>query len=234
MHTAAVVFALVFSVLLAGCAGGQRVADEARVNCTFIYLKSGPRSGEGTPEQRREIFRGHMSNMQRLAQEGHLLVAGPWSKPQDRTWRGLFIMASNDPREALRLAESDPGVMAGEFVLEAHAMRGSDSIARAPEAERQWQSERASMSGEKPPEVRGYVMITAARGSHAERSLRRSSLWSRVLWHGTFDDTGAGVFVIDAETPEAVQADLAGTDVGPHTVDGWWSAASLARLAAPR
>jgi hypothetical protein len=74
-------------------------------------------------------------------------------------------------------------------------------------------------------------MITAERGADATRALRQSELWNRVLWHGVFLDTGAGVFVIDAEKPETIAAEVAALDLGTHVLDSWWSTASLARLA---
>lgn len=60
------------------------------------------------------LFRGHMSNMGRLAKEGKLAVAGPFGK-NDMGYRGIFIINSSSVDEAKTLVATDPAVQAGVF-----------------------------------------------------------------------------------------------------------------------
>ncbi len=60
------------------------------------------------------LFKGHMSNMGRLAKEGKLAVAGPFGK-NDLGYRGIFIINSNSVDEAKTLVDTDPAVQAGVF-----------------------------------------------------------------------------------------------------------------------
>ena len=66
------------------------------------------------------VFEGHMSNIERLADEEKLLVAGPFFGI-DRvpgSWRGLFVLNTADTAEARAWVQSDPAVQAGVFRVE--------------------------------------------------------------------------------------------------------------------
>jgi uncharacterized protein YciI len=60
------------------------------------------------------LFKGHMSNMGRLANEGKLVVAGPFGK-NDLGYRGIFVINSSSEDEAKALVNTDPAVQAGVF-----------------------------------------------------------------------------------------------------------------------
>lgn len=89
----------------------------------LVILKTGPkRMPEG--KERDAMFAGHFANIARLAREGKLAVAGPFSD-DPAGWRGLFVFAVDDVDEARRLTETDPVIRNGEMVAEYHSWYGS-------------------------------------------------------------------------------------------------------------
>lgn len=92
----------------------------------LVVLKTGPtRVPEG--EARTAMFAGHFANMERLAKEGKLAVAGPFM-PNDTGWRGLFLFAVESVEEARAFAETDPVIVHGEMVAEYHPWYGSAAL----------------------------------------------------------------------------------------------------------
>ncbi len=91
----------------------------------LVVLKTGP-----TPmpagKERDSMFKGHFANINRLASEGKLALAGPFDGVGG--WRGLFILAVTDIDEAKRLTETDPVIANGEMVAEYHKYYGSAAL----------------------------------------------------------------------------------------------------------
>ena len=77
-------------------------------------------------EERSKMFQGHMANMQRLANEGKLVLGGPFDGTDG--WRGLFIFAVPDIEAARQLTATDPVIVNGEMVAEYHKYFGSASL----------------------------------------------------------------------------------------------------------
>ncbi len=93
----------------------------------IAFLKTGPRDGDFKGEERLALFKGHFANMERLAAERKLAVAGPFSDP-DKKFRGLFILAVATVEEARRLAETDPVVKSGLMIVEYVPWFGSAAL----------------------------------------------------------------------------------------------------------
>lgn len=93
----------------------------------LAFLKTGPKDAEVKGEERSKLFKGHFDNMGRLAAEGKLAVAGPFSDPEKK-YRGLFILAVKTVEEAKALAETDPTVKAGVLVVEYVPWYGSAAL----------------------------------------------------------------------------------------------------------
>src|SRR5690606_39886671 len=66
------------------------------------------RSSDLTTSTDREIinnvFRGHLENINRLVDEGKLIVAGPLGK-NDHSYWGIFIFSVNDPEEVKQILQ---------------------------------------------------------------------------------------------------------------------------------
>jgi uncharacterized protein YciI len=84
-------------------------ADEYGMkNYVFCILKTGTNTAASKEEQNK-AFQGHMANINRLAKEGKLAVAGPFGK-NDRNYRGIFIFNVATVEEAQALVDTDPAI----------------------------------------------------------------------------------------------------------------------------
>ena len=83
----------------------------------FVMLKRGPnRSQDSVTTQK--LQEGHMANIQKMANDGHLAIAGPFG--DDGDWRGIFIFKTKTIEDAKKLVEQDPMIRAGRLIYEIH------------------------------------------------------------------------------------------------------------------
>jgi uncharacterized protein YciI len=82
----------------------------------FCILKKGNNT-TASAEERAKLFEGHMANINKLAKEGKLVVAGPFME-NERNYSGIFIFNVTTVEEAQKLVESDPAVKAKIFEAE--------------------------------------------------------------------------------------------------------------------
>lgn len=210
--------------------------EPASSNYVLVYLKSGPKSGTGSKEDRAKMFAGHMANLHRLADEGKLLIAGPFDSPADKSWRGLMLLDVATVDEAQKLAATDPGVQAGEFVAECHRVQGPDKLRGTGANEKKMLAEQknaltpapAADPSKPPPNIRPYVMVTTHTAADPHAAIKPELC--KPVWQVSFVDTKGGVLVIDAN--KAADAVVSQVPAG-ITVDGWWSTASLTMLNTP-
>lgn len=78
----------------------------------LVILKSGTASSADGADKKavQEAFAGHMDNIQKLAAEGKLVVAGPVGK-NDSAYRGIFILNVTTVEEAQELMKGDTAIM---------------------------------------------------------------------------------------------------------------------------
>lgn len=88
----------------------------------MAFLKTGPHV-ETDSAKRAEIMRGHFDNIKRMADEGKLVIAGPFLDKSEL--RGIYVFNVESIEEARALTESDPAVAAGVFIMELHPWYGS-------------------------------------------------------------------------------------------------------------
>jgi uncharacterized protein YciI len=93
----------------------------------LAILRTGPRDGEVKGGERQEMFKGHFANINSLAGQGKLAIAGPFNDPEKKM-RGLYIFSVDSVDEARRLLEADPTVKAGIFVAEYVPWYGSAGL----------------------------------------------------------------------------------------------------------
>lgn len=130
-------------LLLLGSAGAQPVAEGAKSafdpdlaasvgadergmrSYVLVVLKTGPNKMPAGPE-RDAMFKGHFANINRLAAERKLALAGPFDGVDG--WRGMFVFAVKDIEEAKALTATDPVIINGEMVAEYHKYYGSAAL----------------------------------------------------------------------------------------------------------
>lgn len=92
----------------------------------FVILKSG--SFKPTDQHVLDsLFRGHMDNINRLADMKKLVIAGPMGK-NDLNYRGIFILNVKTIEEAKALLETDPTVKNKIFEAEFFEWYGSAAL----------------------------------------------------------------------------------------------------------
>ena len=97
----------------------------------LVVLKTGP-TPVADPDKRKAMFAGHFANIERLADAGKLVLAGPFAN-DPAGWRGLYVFAVDDVDEARRLTETDPVIVHGEMVAEYHPWYGTAATMIIPE-----------------------------------------------------------------------------------------------------
>lgn len=91
--------------------------DYGMKHYVMALLKKGPnRSQDSTTAA--NIQAGHMKNIGRMADEGKLVVAGPFEDDWDV--RGIYIFNVATVEEAQKLTATDPAIAAGRLVMELH------------------------------------------------------------------------------------------------------------------
>ncbi|KMQ68174.1 hypothetical protein ACM39_10000 [Chryseobacterium sp. FH2] len=75
-----------------------------------------------------ELMKGHMSNIQRLADEGKIVVAGPFFEQNKQNFRGMFIFDTRSKEEVEKWVKTDPAVKAGVFGYEIFPWYGSAAL----------------------------------------------------------------------------------------------------------
>lgn len=93
----------------------------------LAILKTGTNMTEDK-EKLNELFKGHMDNINRLAKDGKLIVAGPLKK-NDKNYRGIFILNAKNLEEANELLLSDPAIKEKVFEVEIFEWYGSAALA---------------------------------------------------------------------------------------------------------
>jgi len=76
----------------------------------FCLLKTGTNT-TASKEETQKLFEGHMANINKLAKEGKLVVAGPFMK-NDRNYRGIYVFNVETIEEAKVLVATDPAIQA--------------------------------------------------------------------------------------------------------------------------
>lgn len=91
----------------------------------MAFLKKGPNTIKDSTE-RSQLQLAHLKNIERMAKEGKLVVAGPFLDKSEI--RGIYIFNVETVEEARKLTETDPAIIAGSLMMELHPWYGSAAL----------------------------------------------------------------------------------------------------------
>jgi len=95
-----------------------------------MYVLAILKTGETKIEDKEKVsglFRGHMENINRLVDEGKLIVAGPLGE-NENSYRGIFIFDVKTIEEAEELIVTDPAINSGMLAAELYEWYGSAAL----------------------------------------------------------------------------------------------------------
>lgn len=106
----------------------------------FVILKTGTNTTTDK-EFISESFRGHLDNINRLVEEGKLIVAGPLGK-NENNYRGIFILNNiKSIEEAVELLQTDPAIKNRLLDYEIFTWYGSAALPKyLPFSDKIWKS----------------------------------------------------------------------------------------------
>jgi len=112
----------VFDANLAKKTGADKYGMKQYV---MAFLKAGPNRDQDSTTAA-ELQRAHLDNISHLANEGLLVLAGPFM--DDDSIRGIYIFDVRTIEEAKKLTETDPAIQAGRLVMELRPWYGSAAL----------------------------------------------------------------------------------------------------------
>ncbi len=96
----------------------------------MAFLKRGPNRSQDSTEAAR-LQKAHLENIGRMAEEGKLVLAGPFFGDGDL--RGIYIFNVTTVEEAKELTETDPAIQQGRLVMELIPWYGSAGLMQVNE-----------------------------------------------------------------------------------------------------
>jgi uncharacterized protein YciI len=91
----------------------------------MAFLKKGP-NREIDSVKANELQMAHLKNIFKMADEGKLVLAGPFM--DNDSIRGIYIFNVQTLEEARKLTETDPAIQAGSLVMELREWYGSAAL----------------------------------------------------------------------------------------------------------
>jgi len=205
-------------------------ADSNAHRYAFVVLRSGPESAKKTPEERKTVQAGHMANINRLAEEGVLLVAGPFGLPNpDPTRRGIFIFDVSDLERARTLTSTDPAVQAGVFAMDLYPLETTADLHVPQAADRKVMAD-AKAAGKDPNA--NFPMHNYTLGFFSGADTARAALVKAgALLVGRIGDN-RWLAILDAPDVAKAEAMLAPVKADLEKIDltPWYASANILTL----
>lgn len=163
----------------------------------FVFLNSNPDKPQISDDEKEGLQAAHMANLDRLAQEGLLLAAGPFEGGG-----GLLILDAENIDDAKALVQSDPAVQAHRFKTEVipFSVTGNDLC-----------------GAEEPYEMVTYQFIRMISNpdyfEDFDKMFRANRMFlsdlnmknNYVITYGAFSEYNDGILILDVSTPEEAE-----------------------------
>lgn len=104
---------------------GEPPPEWAMRQYVVAFLYKGPNPVED-PEESKKVMKGHLANIQRLHDEGKVILAGPYLSNTDL--RGYFLFDTDSVEAARAWCETDPAISAGVFRIDLHPWYSAKGI----------------------------------------------------------------------------------------------------------
>lgn len=99
-------------ILIVSLVSGYQLYSQDKTY-SMVFLNHKPDKAELPKEEVDKIMKGHIANINRLAKEDKLIVAGPFEGGG-----GIFILNTTSPEQAKEWLSTDPGVKANRWNIE--------------------------------------------------------------------------------------------------------------------
>lgn len=117
-------------------------ADERGMKKYVVaFLKRGPNRSQDSLTAM-ALQQAHLKNIERMANEGTLVLAGPFL--DNGELRGIYVFNVETIEEARALTETDPAIHAGRLVMELHPWYGSAALLEINSLHRRLQNNNVS------------------------------------------------------------------------------------------
>ena len=105
----------------------QRLGGDEHGMHSYVmaFLKAGPTRAK-SPEETQQLMQAHLANIMRLADQGSLVLAGPFL--DNGPLRGIYIFKVATIEEARALTATDPAIQSGHLEMELHPWYGSAAL----------------------------------------------------------------------------------------------------------
>ena len=104
---------------------GEPPPEWAMRQYVVAFLYRGPNPVEDA-EESKKMMKGHLANIQRLHDEGKIILAGPYLSKTDL--QGYFLFDTDSLESAQSWCDTDPAVAAGVFRVELHPWYSAKGI----------------------------------------------------------------------------------------------------------
>ncbi len=174
---------------------------------------------------------GHFSNMEVLAEEGKLLIAGPLAEPRiDDTYRGIYVFDVTDAEAGMKLFNTDPSVQAKVFKPEMYLIECSEPLLELPRLEKEDEAARLA-DPEIPDEWAGRFYVLAIAPGDAEFEIT-----DKVLINATMTSTGVEpitqrLLFLDYEKADLANDEFEAADITEWSFYGWYGSKCVSKMA---
>jgi uncharacterized protein YciI len=163
----------------------------------FVFLHHREDKAELPKEELDKVMAGHMANIQKMAKEGKLIVAGPFEGGG-----GIFIFKSNSVKQVEQWLSDDPGVKINRWNVELQPYKslvGQPRTVKEPIEMISYQFVRFK------PYIAKFNINEVPELFHKHDDyLKEIQKTGNVITQGTFGDTEGGILVMKGEVNQNV------------------------------